>query len=300
MKLILKFDSRIFLIALVLNVILCSCNAKPVQAKSNRITKNDFEVEMNDKDKLVDIIRQLNKDYEPIMSMYALDMEDYANDRKPYIVNFNSMLGKINYITSNFKNEMILKLKQGVVSKQVENLRPIFDPLFKATEVSDKIIIDKIDVNKDLATVYIELFDSYEKTYCCYTRLEFAKIKNNWVLTGSNTSKSMREKHPKRVSMDKLVGFYANKQNSSIGYSIEEDTGFYYLMYCAPECKKVGEIDIVEIPSIGNYEIFLKEYEGEYIATFKLVGNELKAYNKYPDTKKWEIREFYKAENAKG
>lgn len=286
LKLEWKNDAFLFIFTLFLVLPLFACKDNNHSISSN-ISKP--KTMSDDKKQLETIISQLNSDYKAIIGMYDLDMEVFVSNREQYIKNYSAILSKMDYLDNTFKERLVNKLKDETVSSEISNLRPLVDPLFQATYAAEKIQIQGVDIEDNMASVAVQLYDSFDKITSSFTNLFFDKNEEGkWILSGNEISENDRKRFPTLVDAEKIIGLYIKENDSKKSYNISKEGKSVYLEFCESECHKVGEIKEVQMPEFLNYNILMKNISGEIIPTYKLSSNKLSVYEYNVEKDQWE------------
>lgn len=280
-----KCNSLYFCMILILctSFFACKSNAESTNPTNNSISMND------DKVKLKSIIDQLTVDYSSIMSMYEMDMEVFVTKNESYLNKYKSILDKMDYVNNDFKASLIKKITGIEIAASETNVRPYLDPLFKAEYVADKIQIQGYDIEDNMASVGVMLYDSYDKISSCYSELFFGKNENGeWKLTGHDVSDALRKNHKNTITPVKIVGLYELQNKEGVHYSVVTKGDTFVLENCNPECIDVGVIEYVELIDIGVYQIKIKDLEGEMIPSFRIENAQMQAFEYNAMDDKWE------------
>ena len=286
-----KCSSIYFCLILIFCTPLFACKSNTESNTESKSPMNKSISMTDDKAKIKSIVDKLAIDYKSIMSMYEMDMEAFVttNASSIYVNKYKSLLDQMSYMSEEFKTKLVSKITGMDVPTSESNVRPFLDPLFNAEYVADKIQIQGYDIEDDMASVGVYLYDTYDKITSCYTELFFDKNeKGEWTLTGHDSSESIRKNHKNMITPTKIVGLYNQQNKEGVNYSVVKKGDKFVLENCNPDCIDVGEIEYVELKEIGIYQIKLKNLEGELIPTFKIENTLMKVheYNVLDD--KWE------------
>jgi hypothetical protein len=273
----------LFILFLCTPLIACKSNSESEKAVKNSVSMND------DKSEITLLINKLNSDYKSISTMYELDMEPYAKDNPSYVKKYSDVLNNMHYVSDAFKKKLISKIQGIEIPSSVSNIRPMLDPLFQAEFAADEIVIQGIDIEDNMASIGINLYDSYDKITSSYTDLIFDKDESGkWKLTGNEISKASRERHPTTIEVEKIMGLYLLESDDSKGYGIKKSDQNYVLEYCHVECDDIGKIEKVLMPKIGTYHIKLEGISGEIGPRFSINNSKMEAHEYNAEEDKWE------------
>ena len=270
---------------ILLSIPSAACKGKEEAAS---VTNNQPTSMESDKKAIESIIKRLSTDYAPIMGMYELDMELFVSDKSQYMSNFNNILNEMAYLSPAFKEKLSNKLNQTTISKETSYLRPYVDPLFAATQVATEIKIKGFDIEDNMASVSVQLYDSFDKITCCYTELFFDKVDENWLLTGCDNSETIRNRWPATVSAEKFIGLYAKEASQDSSYSLKKDGNNYMLEFWMEKSTDIGKIKQVNVLDNGTYEIIIENISGEIVPSYIMSGNTMKVHEYNAVTDSWE------------